>query len=322
MSANPKSILNIAIVGLSVANMVALRQHVRHIIPESQDINWANMAEPELDLLIIDTDFVQARSIQKILSYRPVPVLKIARNSGCEGKLIDDTLHLPISRIDELSAWVQDKLLQAEPVATAAAIDTAPRVTAVTPDRHLFERLHSKTLGMVKLIDARGVVGIADTNQELFWTVDDRRNHVTIDHTLGLTHSTRRDLQDVHTMPMDLRQWLWQTVWHSPFYASLVSPADHVRLLSWPQPAADQDRRDVLRMSAYLQQQSSSIHQVAEHTKMPLSRVQHFASALIAAGLAETVPEEQIVIAQQPNPVKESAGWRGLLSKLRNQFGL
>jgi hypothetical protein len=38
--------------------------------------------------------------------------------------------------------------------------------------------------------------------------------------------------------------------------------------------------------------------------------------------LAETVPEEQIVIAQQPNPVKESAGWRGLLSKLRNQFGL
>lgn len=321
MSASPKNVFNIAIVGLSVANMVALRQHIRQILPDSHEINWANMAEPELDLLVIDTDFVQARSIQKILSYRPIPVLKVARNSGCEDKLIDDTVHLPISRIDELKVWLEHNLLSQVAAPVPAAVAQA-RPTVVEPDRHLFERLHSKTLGMVKLIDARGVVGIADTNQELFWSADDRANHVTIDHTLGLTHSTRRDLQDVHTTPIDLRQWLWQTVWHSPFYASLVSPADHVRLLSWPQPEADQDRRDVLRMSAYLQQHSSSIHQVAERTKMPLSRVQHFASALIAAGLAETVPVEQIVIAQPSAPVKESAGWRGLLSKLRNQFGL
>lgn len=321
MSAHPKMVFNIAIVGLSVANMVALRQHIRSLIPEIHEINWANMAEPELDLLVIDTDFVQARSIQKILSYRPIPVLKVARNSGYEDKLIDDTLHLPISRIDALRDWLERNLLAQEQT-TVTTADAVARPVVAAPDRHLFERLHSKTLGMVKLIDARGVVGIADTNQELFWSADDRINHVTIDHTLGLTHSTRRDLQEVHSTPIDLRQWLWQTVWHSPFYASLVSPADHVRLLSWPQPAADQDRRDVLRMSAYLQQHSSSIHQVAEHTKMPLSRVQHFASALIAAGLAETVPEEQIVIAQPTHPVKESAGWRGFLSKLRNQFGL
>jgi hypothetical protein len=318
MSAQSKQVFNIAIVGLSVANMVALRQNIRLIFPDSQDIHWANMAEPNLDLLVIDIDFVQARSIQKILSYRPIPVLKVTRNTEYEGRLIDDTLHLPIHQIDELKIWIYAVFRSINQ--TTTLIESTP--IEVTPDRHLFERLHSKTLGMVKLIDAQGVVGIADTNQELFWSADTRSHQITIDHTLGLTYSTRRDLQEVHSTPIDLRQWLWQTVWHSPFYASLVSPADHVRLLSWPQPAADQDRRDVLRMSACLQQQSSSIHRVAAQTKMPVSRVQHFASALIAAGLAETVPEAQIAIAQPTNPVKESAGWRGFLSKLRNQFGL
>lgn len=39
MSAHPKMVFNIAIVGLSVANMVALRQHIRSLIPESHEIN-------------------------------------------------------------------------------------------------------------------------------------------------------------------------------------------------------------------------------------------------------------------------------------------
>lgn len=310
---------NIAIVGLSVANMVALRQQIRMAIPTHHMIHWANVAEPDLHVLVIDTDFIQARSIQKILSYRAIPVLSVLRSSAQAGALQDSTIHLPLTDSLALEQWFERHVLSAETVAVAPS----PEPHHLLPDRHLFERLRSKTLGTVKLIDARGVVGIVDTSQELFWSADHRSNQVTIDHTLGLTHSTGRDMQDVHSKPTDLRQWLWQTVWNSPFYSSLVAPSDHIKLLSWPQPSADHHRKDVLRLSACLQQNSSSVHQVAEQTNMPLSRVQHFASALIAAGLAETVPADQIKAATQPAVASaETAGWRGLFSKLRRQFGI
>lgn len=329
MSSTPDQ-FNICIVGLSVANMTVLRQLCRQIIPQQYEIRWVNVADPDLDFLIIDTDFVQARSIQNILSYHPVPVLKIVRYPSVAQNICDDTLYLPVNNIALLSNWIDSHLFDAHhqkklTVTTSERPVETPQ--PVQPDLHLFERLHGKTLGLVKLIDAKGILGVADTAQELFWPSPRLSMARPVDHTLGIAHSTNRELQEMSAQSHDLKQWLWDLVWHSPSYTSLLSATDCVQLVGWPQPAADRDRHDVLQLSARLHQQALTAQQLAEQTQIDVSRVQLFTSALVASGLAKTIPSYQ-----NSHPVskpvaseiavQDSKKRMGFLSKLRHQFGL
>ena len=329
MSSIPNT-FHICIVGLSVANMTVLRQLCRDIIPSHFEIHWVSVTDPALDFLIIDTDFIQARSIQNILSYHPVPVLKIVRYPSVAQNICEDTLYLPVNNIDLLKNWIDQHLFDAHHQ-KMLSINTIPEQpvepTAQQPDLHVFERLHGKTLGLVKLMDAKGILGIADTTQEIFWPSPHLSAARSVDHTLGIAHSTKRELQDMSSQSRDLKQWIWDVVWHSPSYSGLLSTNDCVKLLGWPQPAAGQDRHDVLQLSACLHQQAASIQQLAAQTHIEVPRVQLFASALVAAGLAKTIPAFSgsasiAASTSQDHPAHEVGKRRGFLSKLRHQFGL
>lgn len=320
---------NICIVGLSVANVTILRQLCRQKIPAQFDVNWVNVTDPSLDFLIIDADFVQARSIQNILSYHPVPVLKIVRYPSVAQNICEDTLYLPVSNIDLLNDWMDRHLFDAHHHKRLSISLPEQPVEPATqqPDLHVFERLHGKTLGLVKLIDAKGILGVADTSQELFWPSPGLSVARTVDHTLGIAHSTNRELHEMSNQSRDLRQSIWDLVWHSPSYAGLLSESDCIKLLGWPQPAAGRDRHDVLQLSAHLHQHASSIQQLAAQTKIEVSRVQLFASALVASGLAKTVPAYHASPASSvtTNPqvaLHDTGKLKGFLSKLRHQFGL
>ena len=113
MSSIPNT-FHICIVGLSVANMTVLRQLCRDIIPSHFEIHWVSVTDPALDFLIIDTDFIQARSIQNILSYHPVPVLKIVRYPSVAQNICEDTLYLPVNNIDLLKNWIDQHLFDAK----------------------------------------------------------------------------------------------------------------------------------------------------------------------------------------------------------------
>lgn len=324
---------HVCIVGLSVANMTILRQACRDIIPSNFEVHWVSVSDPALDFLIIDADFIQARSIQNILSYHPVPVLKIVRYPSVAQNICDDTLYLPLNNPALLKDWIDHHLFNAHHQKMLTITDSIPiqanqTVSSPQPDWHIFERLHGKTLGLVKLIDARGILGVADTAQELFWPALSLTPERTVDHTLGIAHSTSRELQEMSHQSRDLKQSIWNLVWHSPSYTQLLSANDCIKLLGWPQPAVGQDRHDVLQLSAHLQQRTSSVEQLAKRTHIEVPRVQLFASALIAAGLATTVPAYQtggytgdsVLALESVEPT--SLKPRGFLAKLRQQFGL
>jgi hypothetical protein len=315
--------INISIVGLSSSTMFDLRSKIRDLVPKKYVLHWVNVTDAHLDLMVIDQDFIEARSIQKILSYRRIAVLQVSRNAVDAGGLVDSVLYLPFTQDDQLRRWLHSHVLRQELSDYTEEIVQPAAEQAI--DVHVFERLTSKTLGRVKLMDSHGVLGVADTSQELFWPAHRRANTLVIDHTLGVTYSTSNDLKDVQKQPVDLKQWLWQTVWNSPLYGSLAQPHDHLRLLFWPQPSANAERREVLRLTAYFQEQQLSVAQMAEHVQLPITRVQHFASALLAAGLAEMLPRDQHPVAQPPVDVEKnssSVGWRSLFSKLRSQLGM
>lgn len=328
MSSLPNT-FHICIVGLSVANMTVLRQLCREIIPSQFELHWVSVTDASLDFLMIDADFIQARSIQNILSYHPVPVLKVVRYPSVAQNICEDTLYLPVNNIDLLKNWIDQHLFDAhhQKMLSINLSEQPVEPAAQQPDLHVFERLHGKTLGLVKLIDSQGILGVADTAQEIFWPSRHLSAERSVDHTLGIAHSTNRELQEMSGQSRDLKQWIWDVVWHSPSYSSLLSGNDCVKLLGWPQPAAGHDRHDVLQLSACLQHHATSVQQLAEQTHIDVPRVQLFASALVAAGLAKTIPADSSpyvtsISMSQSNVPPDAGKRRGFLSKLRQQFGL
>lgn len=196
--------------------------------------------------------------------------------------------------------------------------DTFSELSADCVDLRLFERLRDRRAGAIKLLDSEGVIGLIDASIEQIALV--RSGIFSIDGTWQVTYSTARDRRDLTPISeaVDLRQWIWQTVWHSLEMKSFVSESDYVRLKFWPHPQI-QDRRNVLRMTACFEG-GACVRDVANKHNLPMQMVQRFASALIAADLAEQILAESIVKTSTETAV--NGGLKRLFSKLRNRLGL
>ena len=314
-----------AMVGIGLATAAKLQALMAHSVPEAYQIQWVNVNDPQLQCIVIDQLFADARSIQNVLAQRPVPMLKVARDASRSGRLEQDTLYWPIDTAAPLVTWVAQQLLGQTP-ATTVVSSVQPIVTTLqttlntaTPDLSVFDQL-ARPQGIIKLMDAQGEVALIDTNKQWCWPIRNKAS-VYLAHSAALTYTTHRDLSVQECIrPVDLKTWLWQLLWQSPHYHRVAQPHDVVRLLSWPQPPAGAERRALLRMSAFLQQQPCRLDVLAERTGEPISEVQRLVSTLLLSGLAVRV--EQAELPDLSSTSVGVLGWKTLLSKLRRQFGL
>lgn len=334
---------NIAIVGLSLSNQVSMRESIAAAMPAGREPHWVNIAQPNLDLIVINVDFASASSVQKIISYNPVPMLQIDyRNSGVTS-WAEGLINIQQLEAIALRHWLDKKLNQhhqsagqadPEPARSLRSMEIeatgAAQTDAESPiDDAIFKKIHHRGSGRLKLFDARGLVALVDTAKEMAWLPNANQSSFRVlDQTLNSTHSTHRDLELVEQLPVDLRQWLWQQLWRSPAYAGLVTPQSHVTLLFWPQPDVLGERRLVLRMAAAFQQ-GASIARVAEQLELPVAQVQQFAAALVGSQLGrqmDTAPVavtvDQFAEVRQALEVNPAGGARGFFSKLRARLGL
>lgn len=316
----------LAMVGIGLATAAKLQELMAQSVPDAYHIQWVSVNDPKLQGLVIDQMFAEARSIQTVLAQRPVPMLKVTRDPLRSGELEQDTLYWPIDQPTPLIAWVAQQLLaqtacapvvRAEPIPQAQPIITTRQAD---PDLTVFAQLE-RPQGIVKLMDAQGEVALIDTHKQWCWPIR-HKAPVYLAHSAALTYTTHRDLsvQECIT-PVDLKAWLWQLLWQSPHYHRVAQPHEVVRLLSWPQPPAGVERRGLLRISAFLQQQPCSLDVLAERTGEPLAEVQRLVSTLLLSGLAVRV--EQTDLPDLSAATSGSMlGWKTLISKLRRQFGL
>lgn len=306
-----------AMVGIGLATAAKLQALMAQSVPKAYQIQWVDIHDPQLQGVVIDQMFAEARSIQNIVRQRPISVLKVAREAHRAGVLEHDTLYLPLTDDVALTAWFERHMLGSPAVVPTKATPVASPPCRL--DLSVFDQL-ARPQGMVKLVDAAGEVCLIDTHKQLCWSLR-HKAPLYLAQDLRLTYTTHRDLgvqECVH--PVDLKTWLWQVLWQSPAYHQALAPHQSLRLLSWPQPQASTARREILRMSAFLQQQPCRIDTLAARTGYELSVVQRFASSLYLAGLA--VPEESTDHFSQKLANSDILGWKTLFTKLRRQLGL
>mgnify|MGYP000187362624 CR=1 FL=1 len=310
--------IHVAFLGVGLATAAKIQQSIEQAITNPEHLVWTNINDPHMDVLVVDRAFQDAHSVRKVLPYRPVPVLAVERQMTIAAQLIDDVLYLPIHQPKVIAEWLYQRI-QKTVFDLSLEIERPNNTNPLQGiDQTCIERLLHPQTGLVKLVSSTGVLGIADTTKEQVWI--DQQSKAQFDHTMSLTHATNRELNLINQSPTDLRQWLWNAIWHSTSSATL-DVQDGLKLRYWPQPQTSGERRKILRLSATLAHQPCDMQQLQQRSGCAMADVQRFAHAMLLTGFAE-----RITLARQPTVAvsvdAEASGWRGFLGKLRQHFRL
>ena len=314
--------VNIAIFGLSLRTLNELKEHIQTAIPSHIQVNWSNIAEPHLDILMINHIFFDSPNIKSLIQNNHINVLQIANNADKNSSIEDDILYLPLNHLHSLHQWLNERL------AKNAAIEkvSPPQATNTTIHRKqigevLQEILNPKN-GKIQLFDHNGLVAIADPRNEWVWQ-NPMLQTLHTDPSLNYTYATQNDqLWITETPQQDLKQWLWNLLWASKDFNELCPPsASSFYLEIWPQPINKIERQDILRMAACFAK-GAEISVVASQLKLPEQRVKQFVAASLGANYGKIIKDHQANYHPQNNQnMTEQNFMKKLFGRLRNRLG-
>ena len=314
--------VNIAIFGLSLRTLNELKEHIQTAIPSHIQVNWSNIAEPHLDILMINHIFFDSPNIKSLIKNNHINVLQIANNADKNSLIEDDILYLPLNHLHSLHQWLNERL------AKNAAIEkvSPPQATNTTIHRKqigevLQEILNPKN-GKIQLFDHNGLVAIADPRNEWVWQ-NPMLKTLHTDASLNYTYATQNDqLWITETPQQDLKQWLWNLLWASKDFNELCPPsASSFYLEIWPQPKNRIDRQDILRMSACFAQ-GAKIDTVAAQLNLSEQKVRHFVAACLGTNFGKLIKDREAKYSPQIQKNETEQNFmKKLFGRLRNRLG-
>jgi hypothetical protein len=220
--------VNIAIFGLSLRTLNELKEHVQTAIPSHIQVNWSNIAEPQLDILMINHIFFDSPNIKSLIKNNHINVLQIANDADKNSSIEDDILYLPLNHLHSLHQWLNERLSK------NAAIEkvSPPQATNTTIHRKQIREVLQEILnpknGKIQLFDNNGLVAIADPRNEWVWQ-NPMLQTLHTDPSLNYTYATQNDqLWITETPQQDLKQWLWNLLWASKDFNELCPPLHQV----------------------------------------------------------------------------------------------
>lgn len=314
--------VNIAIFGLSLRTLNELKEHIQTAIPSHIQVNWSNIAEPHLDILMINHIFFDSPNIKSLIQNNHINVLQIANNADKNSSIEDDILYLPLNHLHSLHQWLNERL------AKNAAIEkvSPPQATNTTIHRKQIREVLQEILnpknGKIQLFDHNGLIAIADPRNEWVWQ-NPMLQTLHTDPSLNYTYATQNDqLWITETPQQDLKQWLWNLLWASKDFNELCPPsASSFYLEIWPQPINKIERQDILRMAACFAK-GAEISVVASQLKLPEQRVKQFVAASLGANYGKIIKDHQANYHPQNNQnMTEQNFMKKLFGRLRNRLG-
>ena len=315
--------VNIAIFGLSLRTLNELKEHIQTAIPSHIQVNWSNIAEPHLDILMINHVFFDSPNIKSLIqNNHHINVLQIANKADKNSLIEDDILYLPLNHLQSLHQWLNERLAKnaaIEKVSPAQATNTTIHRKQIT---EVLQEIQNPRNGKIQLFDNNGLLAIADPRGEWLWQ-NPMLQTLHTDPSLNYTYATQNDqLWITETPQQDLKQWLWNLLWASKDFNELCPPsASSFYLEIWPQPKNRIDRQDILRMSACFAQ-GAKIDTVAAQLNLSEQKVRHFVAACLGTNFGKLIKDREAKYSPQIQKNEtEQHFMQKLFGRLRNRLG-
>lgn len=325
-------------IGLKIANELKLL--LREIIPEIFQIKWTNIADPNIHLLIVNSNFLDFDGIKRLLDRQDVAYLKIAKDDQYQGQFIENTLYIPCHQSEELKNWIQKYVInlvssqenssfpesifntQIEPK------DIFPEQKEVTTNTfnlaHL-QHLYQYGVGKVHVYDDHGTLAIADIGHKIAWLDPEREDEET-NKTFNYQFAKTTELTKVSRKKQyNLNDWLWNLFWRSPECTDLSPQTGCYKIDFWPQPWSKFDRNDVLKLSACFIH-GADFKIVHEQLHVPEETIRRFVAACMAANNGRFITVSECGYKKpeknQFTEPTEDGSIKKIFGKLRKYFGL
>ncbi|OJU83283.1 MAG: hypothetical protein BGN93_02925, partial [Acinetobacter sp. 39-4] len=224
--------INIAISGISLKVSDELKIELRKTIPNEFGINWINISDPNLDLLLINENFFDTEGIQRIIQQKQLPCLKISKGQGSCQIEEDNTLYLPFQQTDALKNWIQLRLL-------SYISNQQPKKDSLSNHNAVSEKFLKDMLNpenaRLHLFDDHGTLAIIDTRSQIAW-LEPTRIHTQTNHSFKYEFATTFDFTKVsRKVEYDLQDWLWNLFWHSLEFQRLApNENEYFKIEHWP----------------------------------------------------------------------------------------
>ncbi len=102
--------INIAISGLKSSSVESLKQSLQRAVPAYVEIDWVNIANPNIDCLLIHESFFDIHHVQNIIQQQAVPYLKVSKDNHYQHNPENNTLFIPILDESGLQQWMMNIL--------------------------------------------------------------------------------------------------------------------------------------------------------------------------------------------------------------------
>lgn len=330
-----KKSVNICVFGLSLRALNDLKSQIERLVAHQTTINWKNISEPNLDALFINDIFFDTPSIQNLVKTNQFNVLKLATKADKHSVIEGDTLFLPVVNTTYFEKWFEENVLSTSSgnktnsnshvglktttpdVSNASQYDVKDKLAVL---KDLFNPQNGKAL----VFDQRGQLGLLDPRSERFWANPDNTAVKVTDYSLNFTFAKMNDtLKYNQVMPQDMKFWMFNLLWNSPDFAELAPQDGYFKIKYWPQPHNEQDRRDILRLTACFAR-GAEIGQVAKHLNLPVSKVRQFVAAALGADLIQQIESSKASFSTKntEQSVETQGAIRKFFGGLRRRLGL
>ena len=316
-----KEEIKIAIFGLSLNVLDNIKQKLGLIYGDSVKLHWANIADHQLDILLVNDMFFSSPTIQSLVGSKRVPYLRLVNDGSKSGLIEGDVLYLPFSLSDEIKTWFNDRYLKV-PIKiqpTMAQVEV-PKQSKADYSKVIEELLNERN-GNVQVFDSRGNIAIVNIKTEQVW-VSPERNIKSTDATLNYTYATMQMTQSASAQQgLDLRTWLWNMLWFSPSLDNKISSNTYYRLDYWPQPdSTTQDRQEIFKLAACFEK-GANVNLVEKKTSISKDLIKRFVSVSLLTQAMVEISESEAKLKTNEDSVSVKP-LRSFFGSLRKKLGL
>ncbi|MFM6957033.1 MAG: hypothetical protein ACKOXD_00295 [Acinetobacter sp.] len=314
--------INIAISGISLKVSDELKIELRKTIPNEFGINWINISDPNLDLLLINENFFDTEGIQRIIQQKQLPCLKVSKGQGFCRIEENNTLYLPLQQTDALKNWIHLRLISY--ISHQQPEDDVISNHNAVNEKFLEDMLNPEN-ARLHLFDDHGTLAIIDTRSQVAW-LEPTRTQTQTNHSFNYEFATTFDFTKVsRKIEYDLQDWLWNLFWCSLEFQQLAPHEnEYFKIEYWPQPTQNIDRKITLLLSACFIQ-GAQLAQVATQLRIPIQTVQQFVSACMISNNGGIIPATEsnyLKLDASEQPVEQDNFLNKFFGKIRRRFGL
>lgn len=312
-----KEEIKIAIFGLSLNVLENIKQKVQSMYDDALKVSWANIADPHLDILLVNDMFFSSATIQNLVGAKKIPYLRLVNKNEKSGTIEGDKLYLPFSTTTEIRQWFKDRYLQ---VPVSNKTETFVNQISQKMDlKKVVPEFFNERNGNVQVFDSKGNIALMNIRTQQVWINQTRKLQRT-DSSLNYTYATMQMAQSVSLIQgEDLTSWLWNVLWHSDDLDFNQNHSDFYKLQFWPQPDPQNERKQVFKIAACFEQ-GANLKQVAEKTGYSLAQINKFVSIALLCNVLKKIPATDAKLMLEEK--ESSSVLRGFFGKLRKKLGL